>query len=199
MPAALLSSSSSPHASGSVSSRKRKCAIFLIVLFAIKLTALSFVAMTFGGKQFARRFAVLPTSTSSALEDGNDDADLWTERTSETALDIDALNNVPYERVEDEIYKDEFESDFKTEGKKKKYVAQDAFCNGHAAVGLYASNDDSITARKVRLKCSIGTFRMHACFNPKVIKTDEKYVARAFRGEKFTGESTFIELSLIHI
>ena len=193
MPAALLSSSSSTHASGSVSSRKRKCAMFLIVLFAIKLTALSFVAMTFGGKQFARRFAVLPTSTSSALEDGNDDADLWTERTSETALDIDALNNVPYERVEDEIYKDEFESDFKPEGKKKKYVAQDAFCNGHAAVGLYASNDDSITARKVRLKCSIGTFRMHACFNPKLIKTDEKYVARAFRGEKFTGESTFIE------
>ena len=195
MPTALLSSSSSTHASGGgpVSSRKRKCAILLIVLFAIKLTALSFVAMRFGGKKFARQFALLPTSTSIALEDGNNNVDLWTERTSEVALDIDALDNVPYERVEDEIYKDEFESDFKPEGKKKKYVAQDAFCNGHAAVGLYASNDDSITARKVRLKCSIGTFRMHACFNPKVIKTDEKYVARAFRGEKFTGESTFIE------
>ena len=23
---------------------------------------------------------------------------------------------------------------------------------------------------------------MHACFNPKLIKTDEKYVARAFHG-----------------
>ena len=69
-------------------------------------------------------------------------------------LDIDALNNVPYERVEDEIYKDEFESDFKLCRRKEEDKMSDAFCNGHAAVGLYASNDDSITARKVRLKCS---------------------------------------------
>ena len=190
---------------------KRKCcAIVLLLLFLVKLVAFAFVAMTFGGKharEFARQFALLPSSSS-------------TTRTTPTKRYEDDINSfeedvLVYERREDEMFRREaddgfFDDDENNDGKrrrKKKNVNDDdddEFCNGNAAIAVYASSNEdenvdessgrkSSTARKVRLKCSIGSFRAHACFNPKRIKTDEAHVARAFREEKFKGESVFIE------
>jgi hypothetical protein len=190
---------------------KRKCcAIVLLALFLVKLFAFAFVAMTFGGKharEFARQFALLPSSSSTA-------------RTTPTKRYEDDGNNdfgedvLVYERREDEMFRREtddgfFDDENNNDGKwrRKKNVNDDdndEFCNGNAAIAVYASSNEdenvdessgrkSSTARKVRLKCSIGSFRAHACFNPKRIKTDEAHVARAFREEKFKGESVFIE------
>ena len=158
-------------------------------------------------REFARQFALLPSSSS-------------TTRTTPTKRYEDDINSfeedvLVYERREDEMFRREaddgfFDDDENNDGKrrrKKKNVNDDdddEFCNGNAAIAVYASrNEDenvdessgrkSSTARKVRLKCSIGSFRAHACFNPKRIKTDEAHVARAFREEKFKGESVFIE------
>jgi hypothetical protein len=172
----------------------------------VKLTALSFVAMTFGGRnarKFAKEFALLPRTSSMTMtttmdEEGSAAVDVET-----IEADLDALDSedVPfYERAEDEMFQDEFEAKGGKQ-RRRKYVAQkDAFCNGNAAIGLYASdldNDDDgrdmNAGRKVRLKCSSGSFRVHMCFNPRAIKTDGAHVARAFREEKFKGESVFIE------
>lgn len=193
-----------------VMNKRKCCAIVLLALFLVKLFAFAFVAMTFGGKharEFARQFALLPSSSS-------------TTRTTPTKRYEDDINSfeedvLVYERREDEMFRREaddgfFDDDENNDGKrrrKKKNVNDDdddEFCNGNAAIAVYASrNEDenvdessgrkSSTARKVRLKCSIGSFRAHACFNPKRIKTDEAHVARAFREEKFKGESVFIE------
>ena len=179
---------------------KRKCcAIVLLALFLVKLFAFAFVAMTFGGKharEFARQFALLPSSSSTA-------------RTTPTKRYEDDGNNdfgedvLVYERREDEMFRREtddgfFDDENNNDGKwrRKKNVNDDdndEFCNGNAAIAVYASSNEDENARKVRLKCSIGSFRAHACFNPKRIKTDEAHVARAFREEKFKGESVFIE------
>ncbi|CAL6337443.1 unnamed protein product [Bathycoccus prasinos] len=194
-----------------VTSKRKCCAIVLLALFLVKLFAFAFVAMTFGGKharEFARQFALLPSSSSSTI------------RTTTTTKRYDEDNDfdedvLVYERREDEMFRREtddgfFDDDENTNGKRrrrKKNVNDDdndEFCNGNAAIAVYASSNEnedvdesrgrkSSTARKVRLKCSIGSFRAHACFNPKRIKTDEAYVARAFREEKFKGESVFIE------
>lgn len=182
---------------------KRKCcAIVLLLLFLVKLVAFAFVAMTFGGKharEFARQFALLPSSSSS------------TTRTTPTKRYEDDGNNdfeadvLVYERREDEMFRQDladdgfFDDENNNDGKRrrrKKNVNDDdndEFCNGNAAIAVYASSNEDEYARKVRLKCSIGSFRAHACFNPKRIKTDEAHVARAFREEKFKGESVFIE------
>ena len=182
---------------------KRKCcAIVLLLLFLVKLVAFAFVAMTFGGKharEFARQFALLPSSSSS------------TTRTTPTKRYEDDGNNdfeadvLVYERREDEMFRQDladdgfFDDENNNDGKRrrrKKNVNDDdndKFCNGNAAIAVYASSNEDEYARKVRLKCSIGSFRAHACFNPKRIKTDEAHVARAFREEKFKGESVFIE------
>ena len=182
---------------------KRKCcAIVLLALFLVKLFAFAFVAMTFGGKharEFARQFALLPSSSSS------------TTRTTSTKRYEDDGNNdfeadvLVYERREDEMFRQDladdgfFDDENNNDGKRrrrKKNVNDDdndEFCNGNAAIAVYASSNEDEYARKVRLKCSIGSFRAHACFNPKRIKTDEAHVARAFREEKFKGESVFIE------
>ena len=179
---------------------KRKCcAIVLLLLFLVKLVAFAFVAMTFGGKharEFARQFALLPSSSSSTI------------RTTPTTKRYDEDNDfeedvLVYERREDEMFRretdDGFFDDENNDGKRrrrKKNVNDDdnnEFCNGNAAIAVYASSNEDENARKVRLKCSIGSFRAHACFNPKRIKTDEAHVARAFREEKFKGESVFIE------
>ena len=179
---------------------KRKCcAIVLLLLFVVKLVAFAFVAMTFGGKharEFARQFALLPSSSSSTI------------RTTPTTKRYDEDNDfeedvLVYERREDEMFRretdDGFFDDENNDGKRrrrKKNVNDDdnnEFCNGNAAIAVYASSNEDENARKVRLKCSIGSFRAHACFNPKRIKTDEAHVARAFREEKFKGESVFIE------
>ncbi|CAL6346116.1 unnamed protein product [Bathycoccus prasinos] len=194
-----------------VTSKRKCCAIVLLALFLVKLFAFAFVAMTFGGKharEFARQFALLPSSSSSTI------------RTTTTTKRYDEDNDfdedvLVYERREDEMFRREtddgfFDDDENTNGKRrrrKKNVNDDdndEFCNGNAAIAVYASSNEnedvdesrgrkSSTARKVRLKCSIGSFRAHACFNPKRIKTDEAHVARAFREEKFKGESVFIE------
>ncbi|CAL6348176.1 unnamed protein product [Bathycoccus prasinos] len=194
-----------------VTSKRKCCAIVLLALFLVKLFAFAFVAMTFGGKharEFARQFALLPSSSSSTI------------RTTTTTKRCDEDNDfdedvLVYERREDEMFRREtddgfFDDDENTNGKRrrrKKNVNDDdndEFCNGNAAIAVYASSNEnedvdesrgrkSSTARKVRLKCSIGSFRAHACFNPKRIKTDEAHVARAFREEKFKGESVFIE------
>ena len=158
--------------------------------------------MTFGGKharEFARQFALLPSSSSS------------TTRTTPTKRYEDDGNNdfeadvLVYERREDEMFRQDladdgfFDDENNNDGKRrrrKKNVNDDdndEFCNGNAAIAVYASSNEDEYARKVRLKCSIGSFRAHACFNPKRIKTDEAHVARAFREEKFKGESVFIE------
>ena len=193
-----------------VMNKRKCCAIVLLALFLVKLFAFAFVAMTFGGKharEFARQFALLPSSSS-------------TTRTTPTKRYEDDINSfeedvLVYERREDEMFRREaddgfFDDDENNDGKrrrKKKNVNDDdddEFCNGNAAIAVYASSNEdenvdessgrkSSTARKVRLKCSIGSFRAHACFNPKRIKTDEAHVARAFREEKFKGESVFIE------
>jgi len=172
------------------------------LLFLVKLFAFAFVAMTFGGKharEFARQFALLPSSSSS------------TTRTTPTKRYEDDGNNdfeadvLVYERREDEMFRQDladdgfFDDENNNDGKRrrrKKNVNDDdndEFCNGNAAIAVYASSNEDEYARKVRLKCSIGSFRAHACFNPKRIKTDEAHVARAFREEKFKGESVFIE------
>ena len=190
---------------------KRKCcAIVLLLLFLVKLVAFAFVAMTFGGKHargFARQFALLPSSSSSTTR---------TTITKRYDEDNDGFEEdvLVYERREDEMFRREtddgfFDDENNNDGKwrRKKNVNDDdndEFCNGNAAIAVYASSNEdenvdessgrkSSTARKVRLKCSIGSFRAHACFNPKRIKTDEAHVARAFREEKFKGESVFIE------
>ena len=179
---------------------KRKCcAIVLLALFLVQLCAFAYDAMTFGGtpaREFARQFALLPSSSSTA-------------RTTPTKRYEDDGNNdfgedvLVYERREDEMFRretdDGFFDDENNDGKRrrrKKNVNDDdndEFCNGNAAIAVYASSNEDENARKVRLKCSIGSFRAHACFNPKRIKTDEAHVARAFREEKFKGESVFIE------
>ena len=190
---------------------KRKCcAIVLLLLFLVKLVAFAFVAMTFGGKharEFARQFALLPSSSSSTIRT------TITKRYDEDNDDFEE-DVLVYERREDEMFRREtddgfFDDENNNDGKwrRKKNVNDDdndEFCNGNAAIAVYASSNEdenvdessgrkSSTARKVRLKCSIGSFRAHACFNPKRIKTDEAHVARAFREEKFKGESVFIE------
>ena len=190
---------------------KRKCcAIVLLLLFLVKLVAFAFVAMTFGGKharEFARQFALLPSSSSSTIRT------TMTKRYDEDNDDFEE-DVLVYERREDEMFRREtddgfFDDENNNDGKwrRKKNVNDDdndEFCNGNAAIAVYASSNEdenvdessgrkSSTARKVRLKCSIGSFRAHACFNPKRIKTDEAHVARAFREEKFKGESVFIE------
>ena len=200
-----------------VTSKRKCCAIVLLALFLVKLFAFAFVAMTFGGKharEFARQFALLPSSSSSTI------------RTTTTTKRYDEDNDfdedvLVYERREDEMFRREtddgfFDDDENTNGKRwrrKKNVNDDdndEFCNGNAAIAVYASSNEnedvdesrgrkSSTARKVRLKCSIGSFRAHACFNPKRIKTDEAHVARAFREEKFKGESVFIISGSRHV
>lgn len=179
---------------------KRKCcAIVLLLLFLVKLVAFAFVAMTFGGKharEFARQFALLPSSSSSTIRT------TMTKRYDEDNEDFEE-DVLVYERREDEMFRretdDGFFDDENNDGKRrrrKKNVNDDdndEFCNGNAAIAVYASSNEDENARKVRLKCSIGSFRAHACFNPKRIKTDEAHVARAFREEKFKGESVFIE------
>ena len=190
---------------------KRKCcAIVLLLLFLVKLVAFAFVAMTFGGKharEFARQFALLPSSSSSTIRT------TITKRYDEDNDDFEE-DVLVYERREDEMFRRKTDDGFfdveNNDGKRrrrKKNVNDDdndEFCNGNAAIAVYASSNEdenvdessgrkSSTARKVRLKCSIGSFRAHACFNPKRIKTDEAHVARAFREEKFRGESVFIE------
>ena len=179
---------------------KRKCcAIVLLLLFLVKLVAFAFVAMTFGGKharEFARQFALLPSSSSSTIRTTT------TKRYDEDNEDFEE-DVLVYERREDEMFRretdDGFFDDENNDGKRrrrKKNVNDDdndEFCNGNAAIAVYASSNEDENARKVRLKCSIGSFRAHACFNPKRIKTDEAHVARAFREEKFKGESVFIE------
>ena len=189
-------------ATTTVVNKRKCCAIVLLLLFLVKLFAFAFVAMTFGGKharEFARQFALLPSSSSSTTrttptkryeDDGNDD------------FEADVL---VYERREDEMFRQDladdgfFDDENNNDGKRrrrKKNVNDDdndEFCNGNAAIAVYASSNEDEYARKVRLKCSIGSFRAHACFNPKRIKTDEAHVARAFREEKFKGESVFIE------
>lgn len=179
---------------------KRKCcAIVLLLLFLVKLVAFAFVAMTFGGKharEFARQFALLPSSSSSTIRT------TVTKRYDEDNEDFEE-DVLVYERREDEMFRretdDGFFDDENNDGKRrrrKKNVNDDdndEFCNGNAAIAVYASSNEDENARKVRLKCSIGSFRAHACFNPKRIKTDEAHVARAFREEKFKGESVFIE------
>lgn len=179
---------------------KRKCcAIVLLSLFLVKLVAFAFVAMTFGGKharEFARQFALLPSSSSSTIRT------TMTKRYDEDNEDFEE-DVLVYERREDEMFRretdDGFFDDENNDGKRrrrKKNVNDDdndEFCNGNAAIAVYASSNEDENARKVRLKCSIGSFRAHACFNPKRIKTDEAHVARAFREEKFKGESVFIE------
>lgn len=179
---------------------KRKCcAIVLLLLFLVKLVAFAFVAMTFGGKharEFARQFALLPSSSSSTIRT------TMTKRYDEDNDDFEE-DVLVYERREDEMFRretdDGFFDDENNDGKRrrrKKNVNDDdndEFCNGNAAIAVYASSNEDENARKVRLKCSIGSFRAHACFNPKRIKTDEAHVARAFREEKFKGESVFIE------
>ena len=179
---------------------KRKCcAIVLLLLFLVKLVAFAFVAMTFGGKharEFARQFALLPSSSSSTMRT------TMTKRYDEDNDDFEE-DVLVYERREDEMFRretdDGFFDDENNDGKRrrrKKNVNDDdndEFCNGNAAIAVYASSNEDENARKVRLKCSIGSFRAHACFNPKRIKTDEAHVARAFREEKFKGESVFIE------
>lgn len=179
---------------------KRKCcAIVLLLLFLVKLIAFAFVAMTFGGKharEFARQFALLPSSSSSTMRT------TMTKRYDEDNDDFEE-DVLVYERREDEMFRretdDGFFDDENNDGKRrrrKKNVNDDdndEFCNGNAAIAVYASSNEDENARKVRLKCSIGSFRAHACFNPKRIKTDEAHVARAFREEKFKGESVFIE------
>ena len=179
---------------------KRKCcAIVLLLLFLVKLVAFAFVAMTFGGKharEFARQFALLPSSSSSTTRT------TITKRYDEDNDDFEE-DVLVYERREDEMFRretdDGFFDDENNDGKRrrrKKNVNDDdndEFCNGNAAIAVYASSNEDENARKVRLKCSIGSFRAHACFNPKRIKTDEAHVARAFREEKFKGESVFIE------
>jgi len=195
---------------------KRKCcAIVLIVLFLVKLFAFAFVAMTFGGKharEFARQFALLPSSSSSTIrttptkrydeDDGND--------FEEDVLVYERREDEMFRRETDDLADDGFFDDENNDGKRRRRKKRneddedDEFCNGNAAIAVYASSNEdedvdessgrkSSTARKVRLKCSIGSFRAHACFNPKRIKTDEAHVARAFREEKFKGESVFIE------
>jgi hypothetical protein len=179
---------------------KRKCcAIVLLSLFLVKLVAFAFVAMTFGGKharEFARQFALLPSSSSSTMRT------TMTKRYDEDNDDFEE-DVLVYERREDEMFRRETDDGFfdeeNNDGKRrrrKKNVNDDdndEFCNGNAAIAVYASSNEDENARKVRLKCSIGSFRAHACFNPKRIKTDEAHVARAFREEKFKGESVFIE------
>lgn len=179
---------------------KRKCcAIVLLLLFVVKLVAFAFVAMTFGGKharEFARQFALLPSSSSSTTRT------TITKRYDEDNDDFEE-DVLVYERREDEMFRretdDGFFDDENNDGKRrrrKKNVNDDdndEFCNGNAAIAVCASSNEDENARKVRLKCSIGSFRAHACFNPKRIKTDEAHVARAFREEKFKGESVFIE------
>ena len=179
---------------------KRKCcAIVLLLLFLVKLVAFAFVAMTFGGKharEFARQFALLPSSSSSTIRT------TMTKRYDEDNEDFEE-DVLVYERREDEMFRREtddgfFDDENNNDGKwrRKKNVNDDdnnEFCNGNAAIAVYASSNEDENARKVRLKCSIGSFRAHACFNPKRIKTDEAHVARAFREEKFKGESVFIE------
>jgi hypothetical protein len=155
--------------------------------------------MTFGGKharEFARQFALLPSSSSSTIRT------TMTKRYDEDNEDFEE-DVLVYERREDEMFRretdDGFFDDENNDGKRrrrKKNVNDDdndEFCNGNAAIAVYASSNEDENARKVRLKCSIGSFRAHACFNPKRIKTDEAHVARAFREEKFKGESVFIE------
>ncbi|CAL6344190.1 unnamed protein product [Bathycoccus prasinos] len=155
--------------------------------------------MTFGGKharEFARQFALLPSSSSSTIRT------TVTKRYDEDNDDFEE-DVLVYERREDEMFRretdDGFFDDENNDGKRrrrKKNVNDDdndEFCNGNAAIAVYASSNEDENARKVRLKCSIGSFRAHACFNPKRIKTDEAHVARAFREEKFKGESVFIE------
>lgn len=206
----LLPSVRTTTTTTTVMNKRKCCAIVLLALFLVKLFAFAFVAMTFGGKharEFARQFALLPSSSS-------------TTRTTPTKRYEDDINSfeedvLVYERREDEMFRREaddgfFDDDENNDGKrrrKKKNVNDDdddEFCNGNAAIAVYASSNEdenvdessgrkSSTARKVRLKCSIGSFRAHACFNPKRIKTDEAHVARAFREEKFKGESVFIE------
>jgi hypothetical protein len=169
------------------------------LLFLVKLVAFAFVAMTFGGKharEFARQFALLPSSSSSTIRT------TVTKRYDEDNEDFEE-DVLVYERREDEMFRretdDGFFDDENNDGKRrrrKKNVNDDdndEFCNGNAAIAVYASSNEDENARKVRLKCSIGSFRAHACFNPKRIKTDEAHVARAFREEKFKGESVFIE------
>jgi hypothetical protein len=169
------------------------------LLFLVKLVAFAFVAMTFGGKharEFARQFALLPSSSSSTIRT------TMTKRYDEDNEDFEE-DVLVYERREDEMFRretdDGFFDDENNDGKRrrrKKNVNDDdndEFCNGNAAIAVYASSNEDENARKVRLKCSIGSFRAHACFNPKRIKTDEAHVARAFREEKFKGESVFIE------
>ncbi|CAL6342023.1 unnamed protein product [Bathycoccus prasinos] len=189
-------------ATTTVVNKRKCCAIVLLLLFLVKLFAFAFVAMTFGGKharEFARQFALLPSSSSS------------TTRTTPTKRYEDDGNNdfeadvLVYERREDEMFRQDladdgfFDDENNNDGKRrrrKKNVNDDdndEFCNGNAAIAVYASSNEDEYARKVRLKCSIGSFRAHACFNPKRIKTDEAHVARAFREEKFKGESVFIE------
>ena len=179
---------------------KRKCcAIVLLLLFLVKLVAFAFVAMTFGGKharEFARQFALLPSSSSSTMRT------TITKRYDEDNDDFEE-DVLVYERREDEMFRretdDGFFDDENNDGKRRRRKKNindddnDEFCNGNAAIAVYASSNEDEYARKVRLKCSIGSFRAHACFNPKRIKTDEAHVARAFREEKFKGESVFIE------
>lgn len=202
---------------------KRKCcAIVLIVLFLVKLFAFAFVAMTFGGKharEFARQFALLPSSSSSTIrttptkrydeDDGND--------FEEDVLVYERREDEMFRRETDDLADDGFFDDENNDGKRRRRKKKrneddedDEFCNGNAAIAVYASSNEdedvdessgrkSSTARKVRLKCSIGSFRAHACFNPKRIKTDEAHVARAFREEKFKGESVFIISGSRHV
>ncbi len=201
---------------------KRKCcAIVLIVLFLVKLFAFAFVAMTFGGKharEFARQFALLPSSSSSTIrttptkrydeDDGND--------FEEDVLVYERREDEMFRRETDDLADDGFFDDENNDGKRRRRKKRneddedDEFCNGNAAIAVYASSNEdedvdessgrkSSTARKVRLKCSIGSFRAHACFNPKRIKTDEAHVARAFREEKFKGESVFIISGSRHV
>ena len=195
----LLPSVRTTTTTTTVMNKRKCCAIVLLALFLVKLFAFAFVAMTFGGKharEFARQFALLPSSSSTA-------------RTTPTKRYEDDGNNdfgedvLVYERREDEMFRREtddgfFDDENNNDGKwrRKKNVNDDdndEFCNGNAAIAVYASSNEDENARKVRLKCSIGSFRAHACFNPKRIKTDEAHVARAFREEKFKGESVFIE------
>ena len=186
-------------ATTTVVNKRKCCAIVLLLLFLVKLVAFAFVAMTFGGKharEFARQFALLPSSSSSTTRTTP------TKRYDEDNDDFEE-DVLVYERREDEMFRretdDGFFDDENNDGKRrrrKKNVNDDdndEFCNGNAAIAVYASSNEDENARKVRLKCSIGSFRAHACFNPKRIKTDEAHVARAFREEKFKGESVFIE------
>jgi hypothetical protein len=78
------------------------------------------------------------------------------------------------------------------------------FCDGKAAVALYASKsaydsfdsdgDSRRNQRKVRAKCSIGALRQFMCFDPKMIAVESNsYVARLFEKENFKGKSKYVD------